>query len=586
MSRPSSVNPPYATSDGIAPSSRLAAAAPSAAEERDFAAAGALGNPPGSVTAAALAATEVHAKSRRLTFLAMGLSCSSHANRTTGHEWVAPDSRTRVSAVQPRTISDFSRLLSHERTGRDARKGPTKEGSRRSIIRRVIATAAGIRSLRTVVLAAAIAAISNPAPVIAAGQRLPGDPAIAIDGPPPPLAPEVIARDAAGRATIRAVRLTAPLRIDGRLDEEIYTTVPPASGLIQVEPQEGAPASEKTDIWVTFDASRFHVSVRCWESHPERLIANEMRRDNNNIFQNDYVAIVLDTFYDRRNASYFAVTPIGGRADGQIANERQYITDWNTVWDVEVNRFEGGWTVEFAIPFKSLRYRPGQEQVWGLNVERRSRWRNEESFLTRIPASFGFNRAFMQVSYAASLVGLQVPPGSRNLEVKPYGTSRVTTDRLARPPIANDATADAGLDVKYGLTQNLTTDFTLNTDFAQVEADEQRVNLTRFSLFFPEKREFFLENQGMFGFGGAVTGGGQASTSDTPILFYSRRIGLADLRQNQDHTVPIRGGGRLTGRVGRFSVGALNLQTGDDPVTASRATNFPVVRLKRDVFRR
>src|SRR5204862_2547124 len=136
---------------------------------------------------------------------------------------------------------------------------------------------------------------------------------------------------------------------------------------------------------------------------------------------------------------------IGGRADGQIANERQYISDWNTVWDVEVNRFDGGWTVEFAFPFKSLRYRPGQTQVWGLNVERRSRWRNEDAFLTRIPAAFGFNRAFMQVSYAASLVGLQVPPGSKNLEVKPYATSRVTTDRVARPPVVNDASADAGL---------------------------------------------------------------------------------------------------------------------------------------------
>jgi hypothetical protein len=385
---------------------------------------------------------------------------------------------------------------------------------------------------------------------------------------------------------MRAVRLTAPLHVDGRLDEEIYTSVPPASGLIQVEPQEGSPASERTDVWVSYDDKRFYVSLRCWESHPERLIANEMRRDNNNLFQNDYVAIVLDTFYDRRNAVYFAVTPIGGRADAQIANERQYITDWNAVWDVEVSRFDGGWTVEFAFPFKSLRYRPGQVQVWGLNVERRSRWRNELAFLTRIPASFGFNRAFMQVSYAASLVGLQVPPGSRNLEVKPYATSRVTSDLAARPPIVNDVSSDIGLDLKYGLTQNLTTDFTINTDFAQVEADEQRVNLTRFSLFFPEKREFFLENQGMFGFGGAATSGSQANTSDTPILFYSRRIGLADVRQNQGYTVPIRAGRRLTGRIGRFSIGALNIQTGEAETFTSQPTNFSVVRLKRDVLRR
>jgi Domain of unknown function (DUF5916) len=407
-----------------------------------------------------------------------------------------------------------------------------------------------------------------------------------IDGPSPPVWPDIITRDESGRATLRAVRLTSPLRVDGHLDEEIYLTVPPVSGLIQLEPQEGAPANEKTDAWVLFDDHNLYISLRCWESHPERIIANEMRRDNNNLFQNDYVGIVLDTFYDRRNAVYFAVTPIGGKADAQIANEQQYNMDWNVVWDVGVGRFDGGWTVEFAIPFKSLRYRPGQAQIWGLNIERRSRWRNEEAFLTRIPASFGFNRAFMQISYSATLVGLEVPPGSKNLEVKPYATSRLTSDLLAASPIDNNVNNAVGLDVKYGVTQNLTTDFTVNTDFAQVEADEQRVNLTRFSLFFPEKREFFLENQGLFGFGGAVTSGGQATVSDTPILFYSRRIGLADVGQTSGDTVPIRVGERLTGRLGRFNIGAMNIQTGEDDASVSRPTNFTVVRLRRDVLRR
>jgi hypothetical protein len=321
--------------------------------------------------------------------------------------------------------------------------------------------------------------------------------------------------------------------------------------------------------------------VRCWESHPERMVANEMRRDHSNIYQSEYVGILLDTFYDRRNAYYFSVTPIGGRSDGQIANERQFDRDLNPIWDVEVGRFEGGWTIEAAIPFKSLRYRPGQAQIWGLNLERYNRWKNEESFLTPIPPSFGWNRAFMQISYGATLVGLEVPPGSKNLEVKPYAVSDLTSDRAATPAIANELDGDVGLDVKYGLTQNLTADFTVNTDFAQVEADEQQVNLTRFSLFFPEKREFFLENQGTFGFGGAVTSGAQAGASDTPILFYSRRIGLVG-----DRLVPIRGGGRLTGRVGRFNLGLLTMQADEEPVSGSPATNFSVVRLKRDVLRR
>jgi len=408
----------------------------------------------------------------------------------------------------------------------------------------------------------------------------------AIDGPSPPIAPDIITRDESGRATVRAVQLASPLRVDGRLDEEIYLTVPPVSGLIQLEPQEGASANEKTDAWVLFDDHNFYVSLRCWESHPERIIANEMRRDNYNIYENDYVAVLLDTFYDRRNAVYFAVNPIGGKSDAQIANERQVNTDWNVVWDVAVGRFDGGWTIEFAIPFISLRYRPGQAQVWGLNIERRSRWRNEQAFLTRIPASFGFNRAYLQVSYSATLVGLKVPPGSKNLEVKPYATSRLTSDLAAVPPIHDDVSNDVGLDVKYGLTQNLTTDFTVNTDFAQVEADEQRVNLTRFSLFFPEKREFFLENQGLFAFGAAVASGAQARISDTPILFYSRRIGLANVGQTSGHTVPIRAGERLTGRLGRFNVGAMNIQTGEDEASASRRTNFTVMRLRRDVLRR
>jgi Domain of unknown function (DUF5916) len=401
----------------------------------------------------------------------------------------------------------------------------------------------------------------------------------AIDGPPVPVAPEVIARDASGRVTIRAVRLTAPLRIDGRLDEAVYTSVPSMSDFIQQDPQDGAPATEKTEVWLFFDRDQIYVSFRCWESHPERMVASEMRRDNNTVFAgNDNIGFIFDTFYDRRNSAFFTVNPLGGRSDGQVTNDRQYNPDWNPVWDVKVARFESGWTVEVAIPFKSLRYRPGRAQIWGFNVRRINRWKNEFSNLTRLPASRGI-AAIMQTSLSATVVGLEAPAGSRNLEIKPYAISSLTSDLAAVPKISNDVDADFGVDAKYGFTQNLTGDFTYNTDFAQVEADEQQVNLTRFNLFFPEKRDFFLENQGTFAFGGIA--GGVSGAGDTPILFYSRRIGI-----HQGREVPIEAGGRLTGRVGRFNLGMLNIQSDHEPVSGARATNFSVARLRRDILRR
>jgi hypothetical protein len=417
---------------------------------------------------------------------------------------------------------------------------------------------------------------------------------IAIDGPPPPEAPDVISRDGSGRATLRATRVTTPIRVDGQLDEAIYQTVPPISGFIQNDPHEGDAATEKTDVWILFDGDNVYVTARCWETHPERMVANEMRRDSPNIVQNDAFAFSFDTFYDRRNAVLFEVNAIGGRIDAQVTNERQVNMDWNPIWDFHVGRFEGGWTLETAIPFKSLRYRPGRAQVWGFNARRTNRWKNEVSYLTRIPASLTL-RGHFQASLMAAVVGLEAPSTSRNLEIKPYGISQLTADRTTTPAVADHVDANWGLDVKYGVTRGLTADFTYNTDFAQVEADEQQVNLTRFSLLFPEKREFFLENQGIFAFGGTLGiggggggGGGQGggggaggNSSDTPLLFYSRRIGLSNLRP-----VPINGGGRLTGRVDRYSVGVLNIQSGREPITGMPSSNFSVARLKRDILRK
>ena len=405
----------------------------------------------------------------------------------------------------------------------------------------------------------------------------------AFDGPPPPAPPDVIARDTSGRATIRAVGLTSPLRIDGRLDEALYVSVPPISDFLQMEPQHGAAATERTEIWLAFDREHVYLSFRCWETQPDRLIANEMRRDHSTVWNgDDQVSFMLDTFYDRRNSVEFTINAIGGRTDGQINNERQYLGDWNPIWEVQVGRFDGGWTAEAALPFKSLRYRPGRDQVWGFNAMRTNRWKNELSFLMRMPAGRG-QQALHMASLAATVVGLEAPSGSRNLEIKPYAISDLTSDLNASPKISNALNGDMGVDVKYGVTQNVTGDFTYRTDFAQVEVDEQQVNLTRFNLFFPEKREFFLENQGTFAFGGAVTSGQMAlgGASDTPILFYSRRIGL-----NEDRAVPIRAGGRLTGRLGQFSLGVLNIQSDEEPASGARATNFSVVRLKRDILRR
>jgi len=406
------------------------------------------------------------------------------------------------------------------------------------------------------------------APVLHAGQ----DGSLA--GPSPPVPPAVVSRDASGRATVRAVRITTPIRIDGALDEPLYSTVQAISDFIQQEPQEGEPATEKTELWVAFDEDNVYVAFRCWESEPDRVVANEMRRDGSNTWQgNDIVAVSFDTFLDRRNSFNFVMNALGARTDGHVTNERQWNGDWNTVWAVKSGRFEGGWTVEAAIPFKSLRYQPGRVQTWGFNAFRTNRWRNEISYVTRVPAARGQNGLY-QGTVAATLVGVEAPSGSRALEIKPYAISDLTTDRASA--VSNSLGGDVGLDVKYGVTPNLTADFTYNTDFAQVEADEQQINLTRFSLFYPEKREFFLENQGTFAFGGAAV---NAGNSDVPILFYSRRIGLNDGRQ-----VPITGGARLTGRVGRYTVGVTDMQTGDDPGVSS--TNFSVARVKRDLFRR
>ena len=406
-----------------------------------------------------------------------------------------------------------------------------------------------------------------------------------IDGPPPPVPPAVINRDAEGRATLRAVRVD-DLTVDGVLDEPVYQQIPAAAGFIMQEPREGPPATEQTDVWVLFDDDNLYLVVRCWNSAPEsEWIIRDMRRDSFNVTSGEYVGVLLDTYYDRRSGYNFGINPIGGRIDMQMTNERDFNMDWNPIWELRTGRFDGGWTIEAAFPFKSLRYRPGRDQVWGFQLMRNVQWKNERSFFNPVPAARG-EAAIAQASLGAAIVGIEAPEEGLSFELKPYAIADLATDRRAAVPFANDLNGAAGIDVKYGVTENLTADLTVNTDFAQVEADEQQVNLTRFSLYFPEKREFFLENQGVFTFGGAAAGpfGGQTA-GETPVLFYSRRIGLSEI-DGGAREVPIDVGARMTGRVGKFTVGLLNIQTGEEPTAGALPTNFSVFRMKRDVLRR
>ncbi len=251
-------------------------------------------------------------------------------------------------------------------------------------------------------------------------------------GPAAPVAPEVIARDADGHATLRAIRLERPLTLDGKLNEEIYASVSASSGFIQQEPDEGELATEQTEVWILFDDNNIYISARCWDSQPDRIVANEMRRDNLNIYRNDNLTVVLDTFYDRRNGYFFQTNSLGALRDQEVTDEGAGInTDWNTVWNVKASRDEEGWTLEMAIPFKSLRYRPTREQVWGINIRRMVLWKNETSFLNPVANSYQW-RGIYQLSRAATIVGIQAPQQSRNLELKPYAITTTVTDNKCR----------------------------------------------------------------------------------------------------------------------------------------------------------
>ena len=376
---------------------------------------------------------------------------------------------------------------------------------------------------------------------------------------------------------LKAVETDAPITLDGRLDEAIWRTAPVAKDFVQNDPREGEPATFDTEVRMIFNHEALFIGVFARDADPGAIIVNELKKDFNTN-SSDTFQVVLDTFHDARNGYQFAINPAGARWDAQLANEgRENNANWDGIWDVQTRIVEDGWYAEIRIPFKTLKFSPADQQTWGVNFQRRLRRLNENSHWAPLRRIHQVSR----VSMAGTVEGLHgITPGS-NLRIKPY----VSASGAQSGPVAGMVgDAAGGLDAKYGVTSGLTWDFTVNTDFSQVEADEQQVNLTRFSLFFPEKRDFFLENSGVFQFGsgdraGGGVNGGRQNTSQDMILFFSRQIGLS----STGDAIPILGGTRLTGHAGGMSVGALNIQ--QRALGASRATNFSALRLRRDILR-
>ncbi len=374
----------------------------------------------------------------------------------------------------------------------------------------------------------------------------------------------------------------APPVIDGRLTDPAWAEATPVTGFVQRELHEGAPVTERTEVRIITDGQAVYVGAWLYDSDPAGIVAGEQVRDGD-ISKGDYFGILLDTYHDRQNGFVFTTTPVGIEYDAQVVNEGEgggvqqagqtramagsmggFNLNWDGSWTVATFVDSLGWYAEFRIPFTTLRYGSGERQTWGLNLVRSIRRKNEEAFWSFIPRQF----SLMKISRAGKLEDVRVP-SRRVWTVTPYALTGVernyTVDQEAR------RRGELGGEVKYGVTPSLALDLTYNTDFAQVEVDEQRTNLTRFPLFFPEKRPFFLENAGIF----------SAGTPQAVELFFTRRIGIDTLGQ----PVPILGGGRLTGRVGDFTVGALQIFT-ERRAGLQDAMSYSVVRLQRELAAR
>ena len=390
-------------------------------------------------------------------------------------------------------------------------------------------------------------------------------------------AAEIAFQSQDGRRTVVAAEARTRITLDGVLDEDVWRTAVPASDFVQAEPHEGEAATERTEVRLAFDRSALYIGVFCRDSASSGLIVNDIRKDFA-AGEQDTFEVILDTFADRRNGFVFVTNPVGAKSDTQIANEgREVNTSWDAVWSVATKVGPDGWSAELRIPFKTLRFERGANRVWGVNFSRRIRRKNETDYWSPVPRVYNLYRA----SLGGTLSGLPDASQGRNLRVKPWAATNAT-----RPAggAEFDYRQQAGLDVKYGLTPSLTVDLTVKPDFAQAEADEQQVNLTQFSLFFPEKREFFLENSGLFYFGDIPRESRLGNVRFSPpeeemLLFFSRRIGLTD----DGEEIPIAAGGRLTGRVGGFGAGAMTIQTQSEGDRAG--DNYTVLRGRRDLLR-
>jgi hypothetical protein len=376
------------------------------------------------------------------------------------------------------------------------------------------------------------------------------------------------------RPTLDAVPTPEPIRLDGELDDAVWRHNHPAGDFVQAEPREGERASEETEVWVAYDDDNLYVAARLRDSDPTGLVVNDIRKDFDDQTQ-DVFSVILDTFADHRNGYVFMTNPEGARGDRQVANEgREINTSWDAIWSVETQRTEDGWTLEMAIPFRTLRFDARGDGNWGLNFSRTIRRKNETDYWAPVPRAYNL----MRLSLAGVLQGLPTGVAGRDLRVKPFGLAGTVRETGGD---AFERKLEVGLDVKYGLTRGLTLDLTANPDFAQVEADEQKVNLTQFSLFFEEKREFFLENSGIFYVGDAARNN-RVRLTPTPdedlLLFFSRRIGLDDGGQ----AVPIHGGVRLTGQAVGLEVGGIAMRTGD--LDQSPGSDYAVLRLRRNVL--
>ena len=376
------------------------------------------------------------------------------------------------------------------------------------------------------------------------------------------------------------VRSTKLPIMDGNvIDDEAWSSINPIISFTQKSPDEGQVATEKTAVRIMYSEQMFYVSVICYDSNPEGIVISDTRRDaplNNT----DSFMFILDTFHDQQNGFVFGTNAGGIEYDAQvsgggegmsISSTRQSVgvganfnINWDAAWDVKTEIGEYGWSAEFAIPFKTLRFSSAKDQSWGANFQRTIARKNEHVFWSPIPRQFSLNRLALE----GTLTGINVPT-DRNIKLMPYVLGN--NNKVINETSYSESEGDFGLDAKVGVTSSLTMDITYNTDFAQVEADEQQVNLDRFSLFFPEKRAFFLENAGLFSAGENTYYGPDIE------MFFSRRIGIVS-----GSRVPILGGGRLTGDLGGFKLGILNMRTGSVK-NVSDGDDYGVFRLKKEL---